>query len=248
MSHSISIQPEFDPALLDEFALGSEPMVRKLLHTMLDDEHELYVFLKGTGVHFVTEILELDWERGLLWLGTPYDKELAQGCNVYCEFTIVSFPDGVKVQFSGTGMVPDTFEAAAALRIAMPTSLVRLQRRNYFRVVADTELNRQVRLSVPGLQTLHGLLDISLAGVGMLVGKQPDLESGHVFRNAQLTLPDGEGSMLVNLEVRNIKPQVDEPEQLQVGCEMTLLERGAERRLQRFLLATERRQRSAQHA
>ncbi|HEY1058339.1 MAG TPA: flagellar regulator YcgR PilZN domain-containing protein [Limnobacter sp.] len=247
MSHSISIQPEFDPDLLKEFTLASEPMVRKLLSTMLDDEHELYVFLKGSGVQFVTEILHLDWNRGVLWLGTPYDKQLAQGCDAQCEFTIVSFPDGVKVQFSGIGMVADSFEGADALRIAMPTTLVRLQRRNYFRVVADTELNRQVRLTVPGLQTLHCLLDISLAGVGLLVNKQADMESGHLFRNAQLTLPDGEGSMLVNLEVRNIKPQLDEPDQLQLGCEMTLLERGAERRLQRFLLATERRQRSAQH-
>lgn len=54
--------------------------------------------------------------------------------------------------------------------------------------------------------------------------------------------------MLVELEIRNIKGVTDHPEHVQLGCEMKMLDRGAERRLQRFLLATERRQRSNLHS
>ncbi|HEX4880529.1 MAG TPA: flagellar regulator YcgR PilZN domain-containing protein [Limnobacter sp.] len=248
MSQNTSITPERDPQLLKEFALTAEPTVRKILQTVLDDEHEIYVYPNGTEPHFVTEILRLDWDTGSLWLGTPYDKSLSVNCNSGTPFIAVAFPEGVKVQFNGLGIQHAPFEGAGALRIQIPRTLVRLQRRNYFRVVADEELNRQVVLTVPGMPYVQHLVDLSLAGCCFTVEAPQGLYcTGQPFRDAMLNLPDGDPPIRVNLEIRNIKPLVDHPEQMQLGCEMKSVERGAERRLQRFLLATERRQRALLH-
>jgi len=161
----------------------------------------------------------------------------------------VSFPDGVKVQFAGMGILQSQYQGADALRVAIPKTVVRLQRRNYFRVMADEELNAQVKLEIPTVSSPISLIDISLAGCGLSLQTPPSLhQAGEVIQDVRLTLPDGEGSMLVELVVRNIKPMADHPEMVQLGCEMKTVERGAERRLQRFLLATERRQRANLHS
>ena len=249
MSQSTSIAPERDQKLLEEFSLSAEPTVRKLLNTIESDEHELYVYLQADHTHFVTEILSIDWKAGLMWLGTPYEKSLSANCNASTAYVMVSFPDGVKVQFAGIGILQSAYQGADALRIAIPKSIVRLQRRNYFRVVADEELNSQVKLEIPAVQGQPSLIDISLAGIGFTIQTVASQhQRGEIWKDVRLTLPDGDGSMLVELEVRNIKAMTDNPEYVQLGCEMKMLDRGAERRLQRFLLATERRQRTNLHS
>lgn len=248
MNQITSVTPEANPELLEKFEVQSEPMVHKLLNTMFNDEHEMYVFTKGSGNHFVSEILEIDWDQSVMWMGTPYDKSLASDCNANTPYTLVSFPDGVKVQFSGIGLVHTNFQGAEALRLSLPKKIVRLQLRNFFRVMADDELNRQVSLSIPTLPGPESLVDISLAGCGLLLRNAHHLQIGDVLSDVRVNIPDGEGSMLVDLEVRNKLHLQDNPEIMQVGCEMRLQKRADERRLQRFLLNTERRQRAARHS
>lgn len=249
MNQNTSIAPERDQKLLEEFSLSAAPTLRKLLSTIEDDEHELYVYLQSDQTQFVTEILSIDWSSGQMWLGTPYEKVLSAQCNISSSYVVVSFPDGVKVQFAGIGILPTQYQGADALRISIPGTIVRLQRRNYFRVMADEELNSQVKLVIPQVQGDTSLVDISLAGCGFTVSAQPrQFNPGEVLKDVRLTLPDGESSMLVELMIRNIKPMFDRPDNIQLGCVMKTLERGAERRLQRFLLATERRQRTNLHS
>ncbi|HEX4856094.1 MAG TPA: flagellar regulator YcgR PilZN domain-containing protein [Limnobacter sp.] len=250
MSQSTSIAPERDPALLQEFSLNSPPTLRKLWNTIEQEEHEIYVHLQsGDDVHFVTEVLNIDWDSGLIWLGTPYDKKLSSDCSASTPYIMVSFPDGVKVQFAGVGILQSQYQGADALRIAIPKTMVRLQRRNYFRVMADDELNAQVKLEIPSAASPVELMDISLAGCGIyLPGVPSKFMLGDIIPDVRLSLPDGGGSMLVELIVRNIKPSQFHNDMVQLGCEMKTLERGGDRRLQRFLLATERRQRASLHS
>ncbi|MFN4330279.1 MAG: flagellar brake protein [Limnobacter sp.] len=241
-----AIIPDADPSALQEFAVHSEPMVRKLIQTVLDDEHEVYVFVHPSDQYFVSEVLGIDWKSGFMWLGTPYEKGLVQNCGAQTPYTLVSFPDGVKIQFSGLGLLRQNYEGADAIQLKLPKSVVRLQRRNYFRVMADSEINRQVKVEIPGLAESPSLLDISLAGCGLLMRHKPEFAVGQEMRNVRLSLPDGEPSMLVRLEIKNSKPTQDDPDMVQLGCEMSLLERGGERRLQRYLLSCERRLRTVQ--
>jgi c-di-GMP-binding flagellar brake protein YcgR len=249
MSYNTSIAPERDQKLLEEFSLSAVPTLRKLLSTIDEDEHELYVYLQSDHTQFVTEILNIDWNSGLMWLGTPYEKSLSSKCNASTAYVMVSFPDGVKVQFAGMGILQSEYQGADALRVAIPRSIVRLQRRNYFRVMADEELNSQVKIDIPTVNSPISLVDISLAGCGLCLQAPPTLQQeGEIIRNVRITLPDGLGSTLVELMVKNVKRMTDNPEMVQLGCEMKMLERGAERRLQRLLLATERRQRASLHS
>lgn len=245
--NQVTVIPETDPQRIEQFSIRSSPMVQKLVNTIVSQEYEVYVFTQE-GSHFVSEVLGLDWKQGLIWIGTPYEKNLAKKCNAQTPYVLVSFPDGIKVQFSGTGLVHTQFEGAEAICLKIPTTIIRLQLRNFFRVIADDELNRQISITIPNLPDPKGLLDISLAGCGILLKRHPELNIGSVFKNARLHLPDEEGSIFIDLEIRNLYPQHDTPDIIQAGCEMRIVKRTDEHRLQRFLLATERRQRAARHS
>lgn len=245
--NQITVTPETDPQRLEKFSIRSAPMVQKLVNTIVSNEYEVYVFTHD-GTHFVSEVLGLDWKQGLIWIGTPYEKSLAKKCNGQTSYVLVSFPEGIKVQFSGTGLVHTQYEGAESICLEIPSSIVRLQQRNFFRVIADDELNRQISVTIPSLPDPESIVDISLAGCGILIKKHPDVVIGAIFKNARLQLPGETNSLFVDLEVRNLYPQHDTPELVQVGCEMRLVKRTDEHRLQRFLLATERRQRAARHS
>jgi c-di-GMP-binding flagellar brake protein YcgR len=248
MNHNISISPEVDQKILEEFCLKSEPALRKLLNTVKEEEHELYVNLPADNTQFVTEILGIDWPNKWIWLGTPYDKTLRNRCNSSTEYIIVTFPDAVKIQFSGVSIVQAHYQNADALRITIPKSLIRLQRRNYFRIIGDEELNARVQMDIPNYPNKLTLLDMSMEGCGFTVqASSSPYKIGEIIKDVRLTLPDGKGSMLMKLTICSINPTQDDPDIFLLGCEMKTLDRDAERRLQRFLLATERRQRANHH-
>jgi c-di-GMP-binding flagellar brake protein YcgR len=241
---TLTISPESDTEVLKQFELSAQPTVHALLKTIRDEECELYVFLVENEKQFVTEVLNIDWNKNVVWLGTPYNKRLSTQCSQETRYAIVSFPDGVKIQFNGTGMEQEEYQGAEALKISLPHTMARLQRREYFRVMADEELNHQVRVHVPCLPMDPKLVDLSLAGCGLLCYRHPSLQAGNILRDVRIDLMDGEESILMELHVKNLKNIADDPQHIQVGCELKLIQRGSERRLQRFLLATERRQRA----
>ncbi|WP_288108496.1 flagellar brake protein [Limnobacter sp.] len=246
MDSSNNLKPELDQATLAEFAVHSPTVVQRLCKAMLSEENELYVFLKGVSDYFVTEMLDVRFDEGKIYLGTPYEKRFLNQCTSLTPYWIVAFPEGVKVQFEGKGMENAEFEGVSCLRINIPPSMTRIQRRNYFRIYADAVFRAQVQLEIDTLEQRFELLDFSLAGCGLNVwGHQVAHKAGHVFENVRMSLPENDHTMLLDIVVKNIKPSADSEDSHFYGCEIHLKDHHDEARLQRFLLATERRQRAA---
>jgi len=247
-THATAITPEVDSRLISEFSMSSPITIGKYLHTMQEEENEVYIYVNDGQQSFVTEILGMDLSKGQVWLGRPYDKNLLSGLNEHTEFVAVAFPENIKLQFNCKGIVQSTYEGGQALRIDVPKSMVRLQRRNYFRVMADEEMMAHLHIEDEGIQGDYELVDISLAGCGMSVPGRQHFSVGQVIANAKLVLPDGAPPLKVSLSVRNIKINPDNDQDRCLGCEMILLIPKEESRLQRFLLAAERRQRDRRNS
>jgi flagellar brake protein len=241
--HSTPITPEFDSNLIREFSMSSPITIGKYLHTMQEEENEVYIYFNGGQQSFVTEILGMDLSKGHVWLGRPYDKNLLSGMNEHTEFVAVAFPENIKLQFNCKGIVQSTYEGGQALRIEVPKSMVRLQRRNYFRVMADEEMMAHLHIEDEGFKGDYELVDISLAGCGISVPTRQQFTVGQVIADAKLVLPDGAPPLKISLAIKNIKINPDNDQDRCLGCEMILLTPKDESRLQRFLLAAERRQR-----
>ena len=246
---NISISPETDPVVLKEFRVGSTSTINRICSAIYSEENEIYVYLRQKENYFVTEILDIDFEQNLIYLATPYDKKQIADISLATPYCLISFPEGVKIQFDGMGLEQVEHQRAQALRVEIPKTLIRLQRRNYFRVLADDVFRAQVKLEVPKLLEPFSVVDFSLTGCGLNVtGKAADFKVGQGFENVRLNLPDSDETLLLNIHVKNIQTSTETPEIVFLGCEISHIQRHSERRLQRFLLITERRQRATQNS
>lgn len=151
--------------------------------------------------------------------------------------------DRVKIQFALEGLERTTFEGHPALRANLPVSLLRLQRREYFRLSlpgADTP-NCLIPLE-DGRRIQARVLDISGNGIAIIAPPEgTELEVGKRFANCRLELPDTT-PVIVSLQIRNIfhTKTRNGQEMLRAGCLLVDLPTNAETQIQRFILKAER--------
>jgi c-di-GMP-binding flagellar brake protein YcgR len=113
----------------------------------------------------------------------------------------------VKVKFASAQATKVSFKGREAFRIAIPQKLVRMQRREYYRVATGivNPLKCRITLPIEGADTLAEVtvLDLSCGGVALIDQHHTvDLEPGNEYRNCNITLPDL-GTIVTGLQVCN---------------------------------------------
>jgi len=159
--------------------------------------------------------------------------------------------DGVSITFTTGPVTLCTYEKLPALRISIPESMIRLQRREHFRVLLP--IANPVKCIVPSTSpenpdpiSMH-IVDISCGGVALAetcgrIGTEP----GRILHDCRLLLPEAE-AVVTSLEVRNtaqIRLQ-NGSFQTRLGCQFVDLPNDMESRLQRFVMEIERVRRNS---
>lgn len=155
--------------------------------------------------------------------------------------------DKVRMQFTVPGLETVMHEGGPALKCAYPERLLRLQRRDYFRLTAP--VNPRINCVLPLCDETGReqaieikLLDISAGGIAVLV---PPLGISFVpdavFHNVRMALPEV-GEITTSLKVRNVFSitQRDGIAHLRAGCEFVDLAPKSAGLLQRFIMKLER--------
>jgi len=134
------------------------------------------------------------------------------------------------------------------LRGALPETLLRLQRREYFRL--STPIASPIKCTIPmkradgsALVADAPLLDISGGGVGLMVSpEQAGLyETEMTFSDCRISLPD-EGVLVTTLRVRNAFDVTarNGAHYVRVGCEFIELQGARLSLIQRYITRIER--------
>ena len=136
-------------------------------------------------------------------------------------------------------------------RPALPETLLRLQRREYYRL--QVPVTQPLECAIPqhhpdGETTYerYRVLDISGGGIALAVqAENPTLRPYREFPDCLLYLPDG-GPLSLRLMVKSLHSQLNQngTESWRAGCQFTDLPRGADALIQRYIFRLER-QRSA---
>lgn len=153
-------------------------------------------------------------------------------------------PGGIHVQFSAGRVTETIFEGSKAFAVALPKYVVRLQRRDTFRI----ETPRSKPLQFFGRQAGGRLLnlpahDISVAGLGMTALSLPDgLVSGERLENCHFALPEDERELFFSATVCHVTPQLGRTGQQQwrIGLHFDRLPTAEENRIQRYIARVER--------
>ena len=155
--------------------------------------------------------------------------------------------DKVRIQFllRGQRLVEDG--GSPGFRAAPPDALLRLQRREFYRLQVPLAhalscLLRAEDLARKPVEVSARVIDIGAGGVAVVVpAGAAEFVIGGVLPACRLDLPEGDPIEL-NLEVRNLNRQTQRngTEQLRVGLRFAALPRTADTRIQRYIFKTER--------
>lgn len=152
--------------------------------------------------------------------------------------TIVAFVDNIKLQFAAGRAEPTSFEGKPAFRVRLPDEVLRLQRRESFRV--RTPVGKPAHCLVPygegGKQYEKlRLLDISVGGIAVVTYPEKfDLVAGTRIDDCFLDLP-GVGSVGVSLNVRHLAPLAKDAKGKAVGCEFVAVAPLSRTLIQRYV-------------
>lgn len=192
-----------------EFRIESKAEMLSILQGIVD--HGTHVALYyGREQNFILTILLGVNENGM-WLDVgpfpPDNKQLLLSDRVI----FVSAHRHVKIQFVAYDARSELFENNEAFYLELPDYLLRIQRRDFFRI--DVPSSPPVKCIIPVMPENPGdpvtmrealVMDISGGGIGLLCDKNEDiLLPGKILPDCRVSIPHV-GSLSVTIEVRNI--------------------------------------------
>jgi len=160
---------------------------------------------------------------------------------------VVSSQDGVKVEFDVEQVEAASFEGRLAFSLPFPDSLIKLQRREFFRLSAPLLNPLKCQIPIPGGITVDAVVgDISLGGISLMgEHKSLELQLGTIYENCRILLPEL-GVIQTKLMVRNSFPMTMRNGAVikRTGCAFLDLPSNQQALIQRYIIRLERDRRA----
>ncbi|APV51420.1 hypothetical protein BWI17_18025 [Betaproteobacteria bacterium GR16-43] len=197
--------PEAFGPELEPFQIHSRRDVIAVLQSLRHGKSPITMHYDRGERFLVTRLLSVnpDFEE-LIFDASPDAEEnarLARSTRV----TAVSFDAHVKVQFEAEHAEGIVFDNLPAFRVRVPGVLLRLQRREAYRIATPVVKPLKCRIPLSEGETVEAtLVDISVGGLACFV-RAPQLEAevGTRYPDCVMELPD-EGPLTTTLEVRHV--------------------------------------------
>lgn len=218
------------------------------LRGLIQKRAMLSAFIDASADSFLTAIVALSADENQLILDAASDETTNRRVEAAEQLICVTQLDRIKIQFAARGIQRIQHEGHDAFRVQVPDVMLRLQRREYFRLTAPSAHSltclipttiggehREISVEASVLDISGGGLSITIPSEGMVV--EPDME----FGNCRLMLPET-GAIVTSLRVRNLFriTNRDGSITLRAGCEFTHLSSAMASTIQRYILKVER--------
>jgi len=242
VSSRTTAQPEPEDAANQEFQVVSRREIIAILREVIERRLLVTLNFGPADGYIVTNLLHLNPDFEELVFDPAQDATINRSIETAQRLTFVTFVDQIKTQFSTQRAEATRFENQPALRTRLPQSVLRLQRRNFFRVTAPKGAPLACQVPMPDGELKRFVLDdLSVGGVAMLAG--PGFEqfsAGTVFENCRIELPE-HGIITTTIELRN---QGTAGDRVRYGCRFLHLAGTVESLLQRYISQLERTRRA----
>jgi c-di-GMP-binding flagellar brake protein YcgR len=229
-----------------DFEVESRKEIIALLRSIGEKNQLIRMLVHGESDVCVTSILEVDADNNAVILDcsiNPDQNHRILGARALSYETTL---DKIRILFASERVEQCRYQGSPALKIALPTSLIRLQRREYYRM--NTPVTNPVRAVIPLPEDLGGgtssfpLADISCGGVAILDNKLLLGDSmGKKFDDCRIELPEI-GTVVTSLQVRNMidLTLLNNKTNRRLGCQFLDMQRGALNAVQRYITKLER--------
>ncbi len=230
--------PEPESPELERFRVYARVEIVALLARLRDQRVQMTAYFDDAPGFALTLPLSVDEEEDAVVFDALADAEARARLLASRRIVFVGFLDHVKVQFSADTATSCDFEDGPAFQVPLPESLLRLQRRDFFRVAPPS--SRPATCLVPygedGKQYEKlRVLDLSVGGTALLTYPEKfELPTGQVIENCTLDLP-GVGSVAASVIVRQVSAVKRDDNARRAGCEFIDMAPQARMLLQRYV-------------
>ncbi|MCE2949759.1 MAG: flagellar brake protein [bacterium] len=237
---------------LSRFLIRSPTQIRQIL-AAIAEHHEIVTAYFNRGRQFLlTAIVDVDVVGKRIVLDRGSDEAVNARLLESDRVVLVSAHEKVKVQFSVKQVRAIEHDGRPAFSIALPAELLKLQRRECFRVRTSASEPVRVRLPIgePGNMLELQALDISIGGLAAFVSLPASrAEVGNRFPGASLQIGTG-SSFTVELELRSLNSVRlrNGTDSTRAGFMFVDLPESAQQQIQRYLMRVERERRNREAA
>lgn len=191
----------------DKYLITSAKEIELILHTLIEKCTRVALYYGNADEFLLITLLDID-NKGL-WLEQSPNGHGSRQVVASNHLVFVSSHQQVKVQFTTHQASSVIHDGHPAFYIALPKSLYRFQRRDYYRISIPVSVPLRCIIpagDVPSKKPHEvTIMDISGGGVGLTCEETGvELVPGNVYANCTINLPDV-GTIISTIEVRNLK-------------------------------------------
>lgn len=233
----------------DEKYLTSHPIaIAQILNELAKNKTTLNLSFAYGQEQGLTTVIGVSADKKSVYM----DKSLDPGFNkklLESDTVVFSKTDGIRIRWVTHKITEVKLKDGPALKISLPQSVYRFQRREFFRSPAPT--TKPIVCYIPYKNPTTdadeaiemNLVDISIGGIGVVALDHisPLLEVEKVFEHCKMTLPTF-GDLDVGLCVKHISASelLNGAKKYRVGFQFTKLSHQDERAVQNYVLQLER--------
>ncbi len=243
----MSATPKFENE--EDYTVHNNKEIVQILKKLIDDKTNLRVSFNQGNEDYITNIISVDNESGHLYFDLTVDDVFNQRLTNSATI-MVSKDSGIRIKWNSSKHTQVALVDGKALQLEIPTEIIRLQRRELFRLPTPSVKPLTCQIHVPNLinpQKLdpisYHLVDVSLGGVGLIVPNKvhPSIAVGKLFDDCRIEFPDV-GEARLTLEVRNIikLPSENNDEKFRIGMQYVQPTRANENMIHRYTFDLER--------
>ncbi len=240
----------FHDNITDEYAkylVSSRQEIAQILRALSQQNAMVTAYFKQGSEFFLTAIVEVDSASGNLIVDYGSEEETNRRALAADKIVFVTNLDRIKIQFNTKVLAKINHQGRPAFRMPLPASLLKLQRREYYRLV--TPMRTPLPCIIPDLAGARyevTVADISVGGAS-ISGLPPEapLEKGQLIAQCRILLPE-EGTVVSTLEVRSLQQSTLRSGVLvlRAGCYFTDIPAAHRAKIQRYIIRIDRERRA----
>lgn len=235
-------QPEFGTENQQLYQVHSRREIISLLRGIQDSHQLLSIIINGGAEVIVTSILAIDEKNNKIYIDQAPSALLNQHVFESDNIEFSSSLDNIRITFFSSKVNTCTQADRPAFCIDIPLVLIRLQRREYFRVnIANAQIVSCKLMLDAGIHIAQ-VVDISGGGIALLdEHHQLITDVGHEYPDCHLDFGE-HGSIHVTLQIRNSQDLSlnSGKTNRRVGCQFQGLTPSMLTLVQRFIMHLER--------
>ena len=234
----------------EQYKINSRREIIAFLRSISEKNQLVSMFINNDVDMVMTSILEVDPDNDTVVIDCAPQADQNRRMVLANRISFETTLDQIRILFSTDRVEECIYEERPALILRIPKNMVRLQRREFYRI--NTPISNPVKCTLPLPEDLGGhlttfpLVDISGGGVGLLDDQmQLDDAGGRNYPACRIDLPDI-GIIMCTLQIKNsrVLTLLNGKKTRRLGCLFIDIPKPMLALVQRFIMKLERERNS----